>query len=185
MGVEHDYNKFIGFSGLSYNIISHLINNDDTLWKMLKFPTSDALSKPNLTKSEKSALIYKGQEDSTPFRVFTSPFVDDAVEMRQAQIHIYTGRVNPENYVTSVVDFVCDILCHNKIAILSNAANRLDVMFEHVMNALNGRDIESLGRLYFNAARSRGNGSRFIKPNDYYIGYQIVMSANFAGVASG
>ena len=150
--VEHDYNKFAGFSNLSYNIITHLISNDEVIWRLLKNSTNDALTKPNLSIAEKRALIYKGQSDSTPYRVFTSMFIDDAFQAEQTQIRVYTGRVNPENYVTAVVDFVVDVICHNKIAILSNAANRLDVMFEHVMNALNGRDIESLGRLYFNTA---------------------------------
>lgn len=177
--MDHDYNKFTGFSYLSYNIISHLINNDDVLWKVLKFPNSNALSQPNLSLADKRALIYKGQTDSTPYRVFTTPFMDDAFQEQQTQIRIYTGRVTPENYVTSVVDFVIDVICHNKIAILNNASNRLDVMFEHIMQALNGRNIESLGNLYFNKDRRySGSGSNYFKPNDYYIGYHIVMSAN-------
>jgi hypothetical protein len=175
------YNQFDGFSQLSYNIITHLILNDSVLWNLLKYPTADALSQTTLGTPQKVALIYKGQTDFTPYRVFTTPFIDDAFDLQQTQLRVYTARVYPETYVTSVVDFAIDIICHNKIAILSSAQNRLDVMFEHIMQALNGRDIESLGKMYFNADRNSRNSSVITKFNSFYIGYRIVMSANYAG----
>jgi len=178
---EDGYNKFTGFSNLPYNIISNLILNDEEIWKLLNFPTNDALAQPNLTLAQKGALIYKGQEDSTLFRVFTTPFVDDAFEARQTHLHIYPVKVYPENYVMGVVDFAIDIICHNKIAILSNASNRLDVMFEHIMKALNGSDIESVGTLYFNADRQHsGSVSKLMRVNNFYTGYRIIMSVNYA-----
>ena len=158
-----------------------MILNDETLWKLLQYPTNDALSKADLTTAQKGALIYRGQEDSTPFRVFTSPFLDDAFDEKQTQIRIYSGTIVPETYVTGIVDFNIDLLCHNKIQILNSAQHRLDVAFENVMQALNGRNIESLGVLYFNEDRRRTNQSGWFKPNDYYVGRRIVMSANYVG----
>ena len=176
--VQHDYNKFYGFSDLSYNIISHLILNDEMIWKLIKFPTNDAHTKADLTIAEKATLIYKGQSDSTPFRVFTVPFVDDSFEEEQTQLRVFTHRVDPRSYVVATVDFAIDIMCHNKIAILSTAKNRVDLMFEHVMGALNGRDIKSVGNLYFNAQQSPRNRCDLIYFNKYYQGFRIIMSTN-------
>jgi translation elongation factor EF-G len=179
---DHEsYNKFSGFSNLPYNIISHLILNDEIIWKLLYYPENDALVQSNLTKVQKRTLIYKGQDDATPFRVFTTQFMDDSFQERQTQLRVYSGLVVPENYVQGVIDYRIDVMCHNKISILDTTENRLDVMFEHIMNALNGRDIESLGKLYFNADRRRTNSSALFNPNDYYIGRGIIMSTNYAG----
>lgn len=180
---HNSYNKYSGFSNLSYNIISHLILNSeaDNLWKLLKYSSNDALTKFNLTKAEKAALIYKGQEPSTPYKVLTTQFLDDASDERDTQLRIYTGTIYPENYVQGIIDFRMDLICNNKIAVLSNSQNRLDVMFECIMKSLNGRDIEGLGNLYFNADRRKTNSSGFFNPNKFYVGRAIVMSTNYAG----
>lgn len=178
------YNRFSGFSNLSYNIISQLILNDEVLWRLLKHNTPDALSQTDLTQAQKAALVYKGQTDVESYKVFTTPFIDTAFDEQQTQLRVYTGRVFPDTYVTATVDFVLDIICHNKIAILSNAANRLDVAFEHIMQALNGRDVASLGKLYFNNTGGNGHSgsvSNFIKPNNFYIGYRVIMSVDYVG----
>mgnify|MGYP007069485523 CR=1 FL=1 len=74
----NSYNKFIGYDTLSYRVIEYLINNNEDIWKMLKYNTPDALSQPNLTLSEKAELIYQGEVDAEPFRVFRDAFTDDA-----------------------------------------------------------------------------------------------------------
>jgi hypothetical protein len=93
----------------------------------------------------------------------------------------------PETYAYGVSDFCIDILCHNEIQVLNSGAWKLDVMFEHIMQALNGRDIESLGLLYFDMKGSHGHSgskSYLFIPNDFYVGRRIVMSANY-GVSDG
>ena len=175
--IEHDYNQFDGFYNYSYEIIVHLLQNDEMVWKLLYYPDSDAFSKPNLDLPTKANLIYKGQSDATPFRVFTVPFMDDSYEKETTQLRIFTWDVFPKNYVTAISSFAIDIFTHNKIAVLSTGKNRLDLMFEHIMKALNGKNIGSLGKLYFNAEASRNNRMNHLHVNKYYFGNRIIMSA--------
>jgi hypothetical protein len=181
MGVEHDYNQFTGISNLPYNIIGKVLTTNENIWKLLKYPGNDALSKTNLTLAEKRVMMYKGEEITTtsPYRVFTVRFVDDAFELEQTQLRVYIGRISPSNSVRGKVDFGIDVMCHNKIAILNTYQNRCDVLFEEIMKTLNGKEIGGLGNLYFNVDASSTNVANLSYFNEWYQGYRIVMSTNY------
>jgi hypothetical protein len=182
LGVEHDYNQYTGYSEIPYKIMSHLMLNNDILWKLCKYPEPNALSQTNLTLAEKRALVYGGQSDSTPYRVFTVKYTDDAVELMQTQMRIYMARVYPKNYVTGMVDVFIDVFCHNKIAVLSDSKhrNRYDIMFEEVMKTLNGKNVDTLGNLFFNGEANNRNSAELVSfdNNKWFQGYQIRMSVN-------
>jgi hypothetical protein len=179
-GVEHDYNQYVGFSEIPYKIMSHLIISNDIIWRLLKYPESNALSQANLSLDEKRAWVYGGQEDSTPYRVFTVKYTDDAVELRQTQMRIYMARVYPKTYVTGMVDVFIDVFCHNKIAVLSDSKhrNRYDIMFEEIMKTLNGKNVDTLGNLFFNSEANNRNAAELLSfdKNNWFQGYQIRMS---------
>ena len=71
-------NRLVQLKGMSYEILKYLILNNEDIWKLLKYTTPDALSKPNLTLAEKTALIYNGETDASPYRVFRQSCADDA-----------------------------------------------------------------------------------------------------------
>ena len=81
-----EFSRYSNLDNIEWKIINYLINDQskyaEYLWKILKYDTEDCLTKPNLTKSEKMDLVYKNNGDATPFRVFMTPFVDDAWEFK-------------------------------------------------------------------------------------------------------
>jgi hypothetical protein len=185
MGVEQDRNLYAGYSQIPYKVMTHLMNNNENLWKLLKYSDLDALQKPNLSLAQKRALIYNPSTPSNEYRLYTTRFIDVAVTEEIARLHIYMGRVDPANAQIGTIDIVFDAFCHNKIAILTYPnykPNRYDVMFEELMKTLNGKDVETLGRLYFNRRGAGGahNGAGLIafSQDGTYQGYRIVMSVN-------
>lgn len=174
------YNKFTGFSNLCYNILAYLMVENESLWKLLKYNTTDALSKPDLTLKEKRSLIYNGIGDSEGYNVFRCPFVDDAFTKEVSQIRIYALTVKPENRSVSTIDLAIDCITHVKLVNLDGAQNRAELMVEEVLKTLNGQDINGVGKLFFDARESMYDAARSsIFNNRYFFGFQIVMSVKF------
>lgn len=183
----NSYNKFKNYSQLSYNIISYLINNNEDIWKMLKYNDPTALSQPNLTQSEKSELIYKGETDSEPFRVFRDPFTDDAYEKQVSQLRVFPSYTNPENHIVAIQDIQIQIVVHNKINYLDDYVMRLDYLIEEVLRTLNGADIGGLGVMFFDRTRSRNDNiyrGAGIGNNRNFLGALITMSVNMSSPES-
>jgi hypothetical protein len=187
MGMDLDYNQYAGFAQIPYKIMEYLMVSNTVIWKLLKYPSSNALQQADLTMAEKRALVYGGQPITTteyPYRLFTVRFVDNAMTAEMTHLHIYINHVVPQNAQIGTIDICFDCFCHNKIAVLSYPnykPNRYDVMFEELMKTLNGKDVDTLGRLYFNRDGLSGAGNArlmsFSKDNIYQ-GYGIVMSVN-------
>jgi len=179
----NDYNRFTHIPNFSMNIINYLIKNNETIWKLLKYNTSDALSKSNLIMDEKTDLIYSGmsivddpedyKDAEKGYRVFTKGMSTDAITEACSQLHIYIGDVRPRDHIVSNVDMYIQIISHNGILILDDYRNRNEVMLQQILTTLNGADIEGITNLSFD----KGNNVRWFKFSEkWYEGYQLVMS---------
>ena len=52
------YNDYKSMPYIPYRIIEYLANNNENIWKILKYNTYDCLSKEDLTFDEKMKLIW-------------------------------------------------------------------------------------------------------------------------------
>ena len=181
------YNRFTNISDFSINIINYLIDHNETIWKLLKYDTNDALSKPSLTADEKTDLIYSGMgsvdnlidyhDIEKEYRIFTKGMSSDAIEEYCSQLHIFLGKVSPQNRVTGRVDMYIQIISHNAILVLDNCRNRNEIFLQQIINTLNGATIEGRTQLSFNEENGSSNQARWYKfAEKWYEGYQLVMS---------
>ncbi len=185
MDTFSEYNQYTHVSSYSKNIISYLLNNNEVIWKLIKYTTPDALSQPNLTKDEKSNLIYSGMGNEENYRVFTKSFPNDAIEVEQSQLRVFLLGINPINQVIGQVDMCFQIISHNNIETLDTYENRNEVMVQQIIATLNGQNIQGITDFSFDA---KGNGygnkvgwSRF--GERWYEGYQLVMSCKESTVS--
>ena len=179
---DTSYNSMIGYKMLPYNIIAYLMENNENIWKLLKYNGNDALDKPNLTLEEKSALIYNGEIDGDGYRVFMNEFIDDAFVDMISMIRIFPVATFPDSRVVAIQDMVCQIVVHNKIDMLNSYCTRLDSIIEEFISTLNGADIGGLGVLFMDSDRRRSNGvMRGFSNNRNFYGAKINMSCNFVG----
>jgi hypothetical protein len=156
---QKPYAKYDVLPTLGYNVVSNLMNNSNAeiIWKLLKDKTPDAWNITNLTIAEKRALIYKGSEDAQNFAIFFDSGMDNSITDESIYLRIYPYSGNPLNPYTGIVDIAFEMLCHYKINTLSNYTTRVDSIMSALLDCLNGADIGGLGRLYFDASRSRNN----------------------------
>jgi hypothetical protein len=179
------YNQFDGLEDMPYKIIEHMMENNEKIFKLLKYMDKDALDKPNLSQSEKAALIYKGEVDSTNSRIFIQSSTDDAFTNEIAQFRVYPDYIYPENHIVGKVYFVFEILTHNKINTLRDGyKTRIICMLNEVLRTFNGVDVNGVGSLFFDASASRNvtTARQNIYNQKNYFGYSIVMGVNCGNV---
>lgn len=160
---ENDYADYLFLPKVSYDIISALIDNSDAeiLWKLLKGSTKDDWKLPDLTKSQKRALIYDGSENATDFSIFLDSGEDDVLTKEHCQLRIYPYWINPTNAQYGIIDIAFEIICHYSINTLSNYQTRVDTLVATIINCLNGaiintgaQDSGAIGAMFFNQKES-------------------------------
>ena len=171
------YNSYSGIEMMPYKIITYLVENNQDVFKLLKYNTSDALSKDDLTCEEKAALIYNGQADSTLYNIFTQPITDDAFVEMIAQFRVFPVFIDPVDHIKGIVTFAFEILSHNKINTLDNYSTRILWMLQSTIQTLNGKNIDGLGDFFFNRnASSRDFAKLDLYNTKNYFGYTLYMS---------
>jgi len=179
--IDNGYNKFGQIPMMSYNILSYLIQNNEDIWKILKYPSSDCLSQPNLTQSEKGALIYSGEADSTPYRAFLDNFLDDAFVEQVSLLRIFPEIIIPTSRVLSSVTFHIQAFSHVKLQILDGYMNRNVYLMQQILQTLNGMDISGVGNLSFDRMGNPYDRANLnISNSKSFSGYSIFMSTRTA-----
>ena len=99
------YNSMSALPSIPYNIMTYLATSPqaEDLWKMLAYNGYDALSKPNLTMSQKLDLLWRNgpQEERG---VFFTNLIEDAIPTSKCILKIYNYYDHPtELYTANVV----------------------------------------------------------------------------------
>ena len=165
------------------------------------------MSQPDVSEEERRALVYTNNGDSTPYRVFMSPFVDDAWEEQCSLLHIYVYGINPQSHITGKVHVCFECITHNKISNIYGDAseyndesnpveldkngepitlykNRVTEMLKNVIASLNGEMVNGVGVLQFNETLSPYDSAKASLWNGKrFFGYRIIMTTLMSGVS--
>jgi hypothetical protein len=147
------YNQFSQYANFSYNCISYLMDNNELVWKLLYYKTPDAWNLSNLSSAQKAALIYKGEEDGSPFRVFLDGGIPDVWTDQSCIIRISPLNMIAKNRTVGIIAMVFEVYAHYKINSLSNYTTRVDTIVQQFLEVFNGIEIGGLGKLYFDMMR--------------------------------
>ena len=152
--VKNNYEKF---PYVPQNCVRYLMNNNELIWKLLKYTTPDAWRKPNLTLLEKEGLLYSGQKDrpQDDFNVFFDVGQDDVWTKETTVMRNYIYEVIPDNTVTGTLLVAFEIFSHNMINTLSNYTTRVDMISQQIVETLNGAEIDGVGTLWFHQQVTR------------------------------
>lgn len=183
-----NFNKFTSLPFIPYRIIVALMENDN-FFKLLKYNTYDALSKPNLTEDEKIAMICKDNEDMHNYNIFLTNVEPNELVQSKTILKIYRYDTLPDNYAMATVSYKMDILYGTKNAVVNYQGvpcARVDVMEMELMKTLNGADVAGVGLLQFNHELSRLSRSTLNIGNNYtFTGTSIVMATQLADLQGG
>ncbi len=166
--VKLEYNKFAYLPKFPYNCITYLINNNELIWKLLKYNSPDAWDKTNLTKAQKGALIYDGSPIATNFRIFMNTGIDDSWNIEACMLRISVLGAIPNNYVWGSIEMAMEAYSHYKVDMLNNYTTRLDSIMQSLLDTFNGADIPNgVGRLYFDASKTSACKISTVGTNPY------------------
>lgn len=154
---QGSYAQYDEFDNFSYTCITYLMDNDEVVWKLLKYRTPDAWNKPNLTKPEKAALIYNGSDDSTQYNVFMDIGSPDVITREDCIIRIAPYSVSPNNRVWGTVNMMFEVYCNYHINTLDNYKTRVDMITKRFIQVFNGIYINGIGKLFFDKLGSEAN----------------------------
>jgi hypothetical protein len=175
------YNAFNDYDEIPYQIINHLMDNNELIWKLLKYDNPEAWkdSFPNLTKAEKGKLIYDGGEVTNNFRVFMDVGQPDAVTKEMTILRVSHWHISPKSRTVGIITMSFQVYAHYKINHLSNYKTRNDVIINQLLNTLNGIQVKGgLGVMYFDGKRELTD--RMIVTGQIpFIGKQLFMSMNY------
>lgn len=174
------YNRYKGISSAPYTIFSHLMKNDEDLFKLLKYEI-DPLSKANLSSKEKRAMIYQGGDGSSDCHIFFQESTEETITVATTQLRIFIAGTIPGD-LSGLVTYGFEIITHSKINWLpEECCNRVDLISEHIYQLI-GKEIGGIGTLEFNYKKHHAQD--VMKANKYntkdYMGITIYMSALYS-----
>lgn len=177
------YNDYKPIRSMCYNILCYLMENNEEIWKLLKYNTPDALYKPNLTMDEKRALIFNGNGKAEEYRVFRSAFLDDIFTKECSQLRIYVTTLSPDNRSVGTVDIGIECVVHNKLINIDSYESRLEVLVQQVIETLNGKNIGGIGVFFFDKTGSMYDLARVnIYNNRNFFGFTLIGSSKVASL---
>lgn len=145
------YNDFAILNKLSYNCIKYLMDNNEIIWKLLKYNDVDAYSKPDLTQEEKGALIYAGQQDTSKYHVFMDLKQPDVLTDETTLLRITPHYAIGLNRTVGLVQMSMEVFVHYKINHLSNYTTRIDTIAGELLGLFNGSSVGGLGLMFFDS----------------------------------
>lgn len=179
------YNSMSRLPWIPYKILEYLALNDEILWKLLAYNDYDALSKPNLTFSEKMDLIWKtGPQER--FGVFFTMLVEDAIPESKCILKIYDYYIHANQLYTGTVVYAFDFLYGGQMSLVEYngiPVSRGDLFINRILEVLNGVEVGGVGKLVFFDDMSRYDLARSIIGNSKtFTGVQLFMSVDVGDV---
>lgn len=122
-----------------------MMDENELVWKLLKYTSPDAWNKPDLTQEEKAQLIYAGQQDSSKYNVFMDGKQPDVLVEEVTLVRIMPHYAMGYNRTIGVIEVSMEIFSHYKINHLSNYTTRIDTIAGELLALFNGVNIGILG----------------------------------------
>ena len=172
------YNDFKQFSKLSYTCIKYMMENNELIWKLLKYTSPDAWNKSDLTQEEKAALIYAGQQDSSKFNVFMDGKQPDVLVDECTLVRIMPNYALGMNRTVGVIEVSMEVFSHYKINHLSNYSTRIDTIAGELLALFNGSDVGALGLMAID--RMIDQSSRLFQAGQIPFGGKQIIFATYS-----
>lgn len=173
------YNSLSRLPTVPYNILTYLAQNDEIIWKLLKYNDYEALSKPDLTFEEKLELIWRdGPQEE--YGIFLTNLIEDAIAESKCILKCYQYYIHASALYNSTVVYAFDFLYGGKMALVNYngiPVSRGDLFINRLLTVLNGVEVGGIGKLTFFDDMSRYDLARSIIGNSKtFTGVQIFLS---------
>ena len=183
MSNKINFNSFADMPQIPYKIILYLVKNNQNIFKILKYDTADALSKPDLSIEEKMQMIYVDDTDDSEdhFGLFLKPLIGDELTKQCTQLRIFKVSMTPTDRVSAILNYEFDTICGSKMSLIYDEdgipCSRIDIMEKEILSTLNGVDEFGIGYFQFSQDLSRYCTERLgISNSKTFFGSSLVLS---------
>ena len=158
------------------------MDNNELIWKLLKWNSSDAWNKPDLTHQEKADLIYSGQQDTSQYHVFMDGKQPDVLMNEIALLRIMPHYAVGLNRTVGYIEISMEVYAHYKINHLTNYKTRVDSIAQELLTVFNGADVGGLGLLSF--SKMADQSSRLFESGQIPFGGKSLIFSTYSAAAS-
>jgi hypothetical protein len=209
-------NRFSNLDGIEAKVITHLIDSTTSyaqdIWRLLKYAEETALSKPPLSKEEKEALVFTGNNgvpDATKqARVFLAPYVDDAWKEQGSSLYVYVSEICPLTVTLSEIVVNFDIVVHSQTSVVLgngdpalnpnanpndsdkegnlvvSVKNRATTLLKDVLAEFNGICLDGVGYMFLNDGKKAKGGVKVSLWNrGSFYGNRVSMVLSMSGIS--
>ena len=190
--VNNTFNRFRNMPYIPYNIMVYLANEPkaNNLFKILKYPTIDCLSEPDLSLSEKMQMIWLDSPEQQDYFIFFTPKVENMEASAKTYIKLYNVEIVPTDVYKAIVCYEFDLQMKGKIDVINVPTengdipcNRVEVMEQIILECLNGVDVHSVGGLQFSNQLSRlCRGRNDLSNNKDTVGSSLIMAVQVVDI---
>ena len=174
------YNSLSALPNIPYNILTYLATSPDAenLWKMIKYNSYDALSKDNLTISEKMKFLWKvGPQEK--FSIFLTNLIEDALPKSKCILKIYNYYDTPKEMYMANAVYAFDFLYGGQMSLIDYngiPVSRGDLFINTMLTVLNGAVVGGVGKLTWLDDMSRYCAAKSVVGNERtFTGIQLFM----------
>lgn len=175
------YNSMKVLPYIPYRIMEYLATSPkaENIWKMLAYNDYDALSKPNLTTTEKLNLIWRSGRQMD-YGVFLTNLVEDVIPESKCIMKCYDYYIHANEVYHGTVVYAFDFLFGGTMSLVEYdgiPVSRWDLFVHELLDTLNGAYVGGIGTMTFLDNQSRYNhGQSVIGNSKTFTGGQIFLS---------
>lgn len=177
------YNSLSALPSIAYNIMTYLATSPqaEDLWKMLAYNSYDALSKPNLTMSQKLDLLWRTGPQAD-CGVFFTNLVEDALPASKCVLKIYNYYDHPDEMYKSTIVYAFDFLYGGQMSLVERdgiPVSRGDLFISIMLDVLNGANVGGVGKMAWMSDMSRYCAAKSTIGNSKtFTGVQLYLAVN-------
>lgn len=190
MNEKPNFNTYEDMPEIPYMILSYLMENNENLFKLLKYSDKNALFKENVPLSEKRNMVYLDEGKEDDFHLFLKPLVGDELTEEVCQLRLYKVMIQPNDAIFSVLFYQFDTICGNKMSLVYNEkgipCSRIDLIEKELLKTLHGADLVGYGYMQFSRELSRNCSERMaISNSKTFFGSNLILGVGYTSLKEG
>ena len=173
------YNDYSMTRDLPTLIVNYLFNNNQNIWKLLKY-SENPLDEKDLTNKEKAEMICQSSFNTEEFNVLFQKYTVDAMIKAKSQIRVFIDDISSYGRTDALVRIIFQVIVNNNEMMITTPYSKNDKrdvsIMQEIVKTLNGVKLEKTkSQIFIDNDVDRFAGAEQVSYNSNYSGFQLTM----------
>lgn len=173
------YNDYSMTRDLPTLIVNYLFNNNQNIWKLLKY-SENPLDEKDLTNKEKAEMICQSSFNTEEFNVLFQKYTVDAMIKAKSQIRVFIDDISSYGRTDALVRIIFQVIVNNNEMMITTPYSKNDkrdvAIMQEIVKTLNGAKLEKTkSQIFIDNDVDRFAGAEQVSYNSNYSGFQLTM----------